>query len=43
MILKSNAKREKEIRGKSILAEAEEVKRRAEALQKDLMNKMEKS
>ncbi|MEM2080730.1 MAG: NAD(P)-dependent oxidoreductase [Candidatus Bathyarchaeia archaeon] len=43
LILKSNEKRKEEIKDKSICEEMEKIKRRAEALQKDLMKLLENS
>jgi UDP-N-acetyl-D-mannosaminuronate dehydrogenase len=43
LILKSNEKRKEEIKDKSVYEEVEKVKRRVEALQKDLMKLLETS
>jgi UDP-N-acetyl-D-mannosaminuronate dehydrogenase len=40
LILKSNAEREKEVKDKSVFAEVEKVKKRAEAIQEYLINRM---
>ena len=40
LILKSNEKRKEEIKDESIPSEVERVRRRAEALQRDLMSKL---
>ncbi|MCW4008650.1 MAG: GDP-mannose dehydrogenase [Candidatus Bathyarchaeota archaeon] len=43
LILKSNDKRKEEIKDKNVYEEVEQIRRRAEVLQKDLMNLLENS